>query len=78
MIAVVRAWMQRYLSDPQAILLIVLLGGSVLLFMWMGKIFSACDSQCGHCLFITVGGDFTGFMAGTATSSVWLWCIVHF
>jgi putative permease len=37
-IKVLKGWGNRYFSDPQAILLTVLLGGSVLLLMWMGKI----------------------------------------
>jgi len=37
-LSVFKQWVQRYLSDPQAILLIVLLGGSLLLFMCMGRI----------------------------------------
>lgn len=38
MIVVVKKWGERYFSDPQAILLVVLLGGSILLLMTMGKI----------------------------------------
>ncbi len=33
-----KGWEQRYLSDPQAILLIVLLGGGLILVLWMGKV----------------------------------------
>lgn len=38
MLTVMKSWGQRYFSDPQAILLIVLLAGGLLLVMWMGKI----------------------------------------
>lgn len=38
MITIVKKWGERYFSDPQAILLVVLLGGSILLLMSMGKI----------------------------------------
>lgn len=38
MLTVMKSWAQRYFSDPQAILLIVLLTGGLLLVMWMGKI----------------------------------------
>ncbi len=38
MLTVVKGWGQRYLSDPQAILLIVLLGGGLALVLWMGNV----------------------------------------
>jgi putative permease len=38
MIAVLKMWSHRYLSDPQAILLLMLLTGSLALLMWMGDI----------------------------------------
>jgi putative permease len=37
-LTVVKGWGQRYLSDPQVVLLIALLGGGLLLVLWMGKI----------------------------------------
>lgn len=38
MIEVVKVWMKRYFSDPEAVLLLVFLIGSVLLLAWMGEI----------------------------------------
>ncbi|MBS0289939.1 MAG: AI-2E family transporter [Proteobacteria bacterium] len=38
MFTVIKKWSQRYLSDPQAILLLILLGSSLLLILWMGKV----------------------------------------
>jgi putative permease len=35
---VVKQWWQRYLSDPQAVLLMVMLGGITLVILFMGKI----------------------------------------
>lgn len=38
MLTVIQRWAQRYLSDPQALSLIVILGGALLLLTWMGKV----------------------------------------
>lgn len=38
MIEVFKIWLKRYFSDPEAVLLLVLLIGSVMLFAWMGEI----------------------------------------
>lgn len=38
MLTAIKNWGQRYFSDPQVFLLIVLLTGALLLVMWMGKI----------------------------------------
>lgn len=38
MVAMFKNWMQRYFSDPQAMLLLLILMGGVFLLMWMGEI----------------------------------------
>lgn len=38
MIHVLRNWVARYFSDPEAVLLVVLLAGGIMLFAWMGEI----------------------------------------